>query len=571
LNGRGCELVFIKTKVVNNKTYLSVAESYRENGKIKTRIIASLGCIENFKHGQLNSLGDKLKRLSSGADGSLASITIKASELEELNVLNWGGPKIIKHLWNLFGLEEILGKAAATSKIEFDVAAAIFSMVLNRLLSPSSKLKVFENQSRYVGVKNVDLQHFYRALDFLCDQKNLIEKAIFEKNRSLFNMKVDIVFYDVTTLYFESQRSNDLKDFGYSKDCKFNEVQIVLGLLVDREGRPVGYDVFPGNTFEGKTLETALIKLKKKFNIDKIIIVADRGMNSKFNLQSIRAAGYDYIVGCKLRKMPKNIKEQATDIASYNTSFEMELDGNPSKKIMIKMKTIDYKNHVKIKEVDKDVAVNSANHKVILDEKIVLTWSSTRAEKDKSDRQRLIDKAISILAKPSSLKEQRGAKRYIKQTSPGKISLRDDKIIEDMKWDGFYGISTSKLSMSDREILDAYKNLWRIEESFRVLKFSLRTRPIFHWNEKRIAGHLMVCFLSFLLERTLESTLRSKNIEFSVTKIQDAIRSLTLTPLSCQHQELYLRSKVSGLANEIFLALNIRIPHILSQKHDYNI
>lgn len=156
-------------------------------------------------------------------------------------------------------------------------------MTVQHLLKPRSKLGTYHHQDRYVQLPPVDLSHLYRSLDVLWEQKETLEEYLFFKNRHLFNLKVDVVFYDVTTFHFESAKADTLKDFGYSKAGKFKEVQVVLGLLMDGEGRPIGYELFPGSTFEGNTLETALEKLEQRFGIHGVIIVADRGLNSKFN------------------------------------------------------------------------------------------------------------------------------------------------------------------------------------------------------------------------------------------------------------------------------------------------
>ncbi|MEW5897974.1 MAG: IS1634 family transposase [Bacillota bacterium] len=208
-------------------------------------------------------------------------------------------------------------------------------MAVQHLLEPRSKLATYHHQDRYVQLPPVDLNHLYRSLDILWEQKETLEEYLFFKNRHLFNLKVDVVFYDVTTFHFESVKADTLKDFGYSKAGKFKEVQVVLGLLIDCEGRPIGYELFPGSTFEGNTLDTALEKLEQRFGIRRVIIVADRGLNSKFNLKRIVEKGYGYIVASRIKNMPKKIQEEILNSTGY-----AELD--PEEKICYKV--MDYTN-----------------------------------------------------------------------------------------------------------------------------------------------------------------------------------------------------------------------------------
>jgi transposase len=376
----------------------------------------------------------------------------------------------------------------------------------------------------------------------LAEHKEEIEKQIFLKNSTLFNQKIDVVFYDVTTYYFESNKADEFKDFGFSKDNKINEVQVMMGLLIDLEGRPIGYELFPGNTFEGNTLEKSLDKLKKRFNINKVIIVADRGLNSKLNFKKIKDKGYEYIVGSKLKSMPANIKKEALDLSSY-IYMTKKHDENS-----LKYKVIEYINHVKTKD-----------EIIKLKERIICTYSPKRAEKDKKDRERLIEKAKELLDTPSKLTNKRGAKKYIDSTIENPL-LDENKIQKDAKWDGIYGIQTSTENLSVEEIETAYHQLWKIEESFRVLKTNLEARPIFHWTERRIKGHFMLCFIAFLLERTLELELNKNKISYSVERIRVSLSALELSILNMEDKQYILRSKPDELAKSIFKTLKIKLP-----------
>jgi len=514
----------IKTK---GKTYLNIIESYWKDGKPRHRSIASLGRLDNLQNTkQLRKIALGLLRYCKENHTPLDLTTC-----EETQRKIWGAPVVIKKIWDKFKLDELFTKLIGSRKIKFDVFSSIFLMVIDRLLSPQSKLQSYEKQGRYWNIKENELHHLYRALDLLQEEKEQIEDYLFNMHKSLFNMKVDVVFYDVTTLYFESVRRDTLRDFGFSKDLKVNEVQIVLGLLLDQEGRPIGYDLFPGNIYEGKTLKDAVEKLKERFQINKLILVGDRAMLSKDNLQLISSRGYEYIVGFRIRNTKEEIQNKILKEAGY-----------------MEVKTEDMDEVFKYKEIYQG------------QDRIICSYSSKRARKDQYDRERLIEKAEKILEGKKSVISKRGAARYLEIKSLASPQIDESKIKEDEKFDGYSTIITNCRSLQGKNVLEAYHGLWKIEEAFRVLKSHIEARPIFHWTEKRIKGHIMLCFLAFLIERTLELELKAHQIDYSPTRIKDALNSLQFSEIECEGQIFYLRSPVEGLANDILRTLKIRVP-----------
>jgi transposase len=265
-------------------------------------------------------------------------------------------------------------------------------------------------------------------LDLLADRKEQLSEHIFNKQK-LYG-KTDVVFFDVTTLYFESQKADDLRKFGFSKDCKFNEVQVVLSMVIDSEGRPLAYEIFPGNTFEGTTLIPNLLKLRKKYCVGKVIIVADRGISSQANLDAVKASGFEYVVGVRLRSAGKAVKEEALDPAGY---MPLGTYGGTEDDVM------KYK-----------IVRNKESSWVAL-------WSSKRARKDRKDRIRLVERAKEML-ESGNLKDKRGAKKYI-YSSKSQHGLDIDKIEHDALWDGHYALSCSDASLGPEEIVHAYHGI----------------------------------------------------------------------------------------------------------------
>ena len=274
----------------------------------------------------------------------------------------------------------------------------------------------------------------------------------------------------------------------------------MMGLLIDREGRPIGYELFSGNTFEGKTLEVSLDKLKKRFTLGKVIIVADRGINSKINLMHIRDKGYDYILASRIKTLKKEIFKD-----DYHKMGK------------ISYKIINYIN--KIKE-------NKQTYE--LPENLLITYSPQKSSKEVN------------------------------------WALNEEAIKKDEMFDGYYGIETSEKNLKPQDILEAYHDLWKIEESFRIMKSILSVRPVFHWTESRIKGHFLICFLAFLLERTLELKLKKANLEASPQKIQEVLNSMNFAEVKIEKRKFLIKTKFGRLGSKILRLLHIKPPKNLT-------
>ena len=291
--------MFLKITKSNNYKYVQLVRSYRENGTTKHEVLFNLGRLDKIENNpSIQRLALRLQELSKANQAQKVLDLNKTSEAE---IVNWGY-LVYQKLWKGFDLHKFLPSLLEGTKVQYSLNDTCFLMAVQHLLDPMSKLGTFNNQERYVNMPKIDLNSLYRSLDVLSENKEKLEKLIFHKNMNLFNMQVDVVLYDVTTFSFESVKQDNIRDFGFSKNGKFNEVQVVMGLLLDCEGRPIGYELFSGNTFDGNTLEASLEKLKKRFSIRKVINVADRGINSKLNLTKILDKGYGYIFASRLKR-----------------------------------------------------------------------------------------------------------------------------------------------------------------------------------------------------------------------------------------------------------------------------
>jgi len=551
--------MYIKISSMRGIKYVNIVEGYRVGKSVKHRSIANLGRLDVLEAtGGLQVLGNRLLQL--------AGITMQAQlgedSTSEGEILNYGYI-VYRNMWKRLELDSLMSALKAKhSRQTYDLNNVTFRTSVQRLLDPVSKKATYDNQETFYGLPRVELQHIYRSLEVLAEHKDEIENHLFQKTAQM-RSSMDIVFYDVTTFAFQSVVKDEIRDFGFSKDQKFKDVQVVLGLFMDKDGYPIGYELFKGNTFDSKTLMTMLHGLKKKFKIRRIVIVADRGINSKANLLHIKEAGYEYIVASKIKSMDgRTIKNILSE-----EGFVVSAQKDPKSEEIFKHKVLDYSNYV----------VDADNKKVTLAEKLVVTYSSKRARKDEADRNRLIEKANKLLEDPSSINQQfqRGGKAYIKKIDVKKYTycLNTDKIAEDAKYDGFYAMQCSDSNLSAQEVMDAYHSLCRIEDCFRTMKGSLAVRPIFHWTEKRIKGHFVSCYIAFLMERMIEIPLKKQGVVVSPDAIQNAVASAVVCRFTSGDKEYFINCKnqvrdSDNLLTKIFRIAKCNKPKAINSKEE---
>ena len=572
--------MYLKQVKSKGKVYLKLVETKwdKQNKKRIQKTILNLGRLDKLID---NGLPFIVKKLAEVIERELANNkeqTKKYPNLKDINTIihrqtvNYGHI-VYRKLWNEYDFSQFLSRIQRGSRVQFNFSEYVYLMVINQLLRPSSKLNLWQNYDYFFGIEKAELQHLYRSLDILAKNKEKVEEYIFNKSKNLFNQRLDIVFYDVTTYYFESQRSDDLRDFGYDKDNKVNHVNVVMGLLIDKSGKPIGYELFKGNTYEGKTLLKSIEKLRQRFKIETVVIVADKGLNSKMNLKAIRDAGYHYIVSGRLRGLPDEVKTAVLDMSGYKAVNKQELSimDRYDEADVFKYKVLDYKNVIKYKEKPEDKRYKQ----VVLKEKLICTYSSKRAEKDRRERERMVDKARKIIEEndKSKLRHTKGHKKYISKQYADKskeadyeLVLNEFKIEEDKRYDGFYVIQTSKEDLTAIEVIENYHYLYKIEESFRILKSTMQVRPINHWTPRRIEGHFVMSFIAFLLERELEIRLSKNNKVASPEKIKEAINSLCFSVINIEGEDYYLKNNHKRLASEILSVLKIKQPENLINK-----
>ena len=511
--------------------YVRVVHSYRdpETNKPKMKVIKNYGNLEkllkqdkNFLEKLEKEIKEKNERLKESTIDKIKKIETNNFEKEGLVRKNYGY-LVYEKIWQELGISRWIKDIKTRSKIEIE--EILKQLVFQRLLTPSSKKSAYDHRENYVDFRNdLILEDYYRVLDIIYDEKEKLEKHLNSTLKKKFNRELNVVLYDVTTYYFESVKKDEIKGFGFSKDNKVNQVQVVMGLLIDNNGIPVGYELYPGNTSEFSTLYPVIKDLKEKYKLKKVIVAADRGLNSGKNLLLLKELGLDYVMAYKLKGAKKEIKEKL-----FEDGYTIEKE--------FKYKLIEH-----VKEIRVDGKVEK------IQDNLLLGYSEKRAKKDKADRQRLLDKADKLLNNPSMMKQElkKGGKKFIKVTK-GNLDIELDvkQIEEAEKMDGYFAIEYSQKELTGREVREIYGSLWKIEDSFRVLKTNLEARPIFVWSEKRIRAHFLICYLALVIERYLEKLLKDNNVNLSTAKIQEAIRNTTLGSVETLMGDYYIKDAES--------------------------
>ncbi|MFV1969105.1 MAG: IS1634 family transposase, partial [Pirellulaceae bacterium] len=377
---------------------------------------------------------------------------------EEQRVVS-GVHELFGEIYREVGFDKLMGARRKAAERN------LFHTVMGRLANPQSKRATVAALEADFGV-HLSLQSVYRMMDAV-DEK-VVKKAkrkACEAANDLLGRPVQLLFYDCTTLYFESFTEDDLKKNGYSKDMKFNQPQVVLGLLATEEGLPVDYEVYPGNQFEGDTLETAINNIREKYDLKRVVFTADSAMLSKDNLALLDQLEVQYIIAARLKNLTAAWTRAVLDPDAYQPSES----GAPYQQI----REWDYGD----------------------DRRLIVTYSQKRADKDRHDREKAVEKLRAKIARsknPASLISNYGYKRFLRIEGDAKIVLEEKKLTQAARWDGLHGIITSAAKLSAGEAIEQYRKLWQIEDCFRVAKHDLRIRPIFHWTPARVRAHILI-------------------------------------------------------------------------------
>jgi len=530
-------MAFLRQDKKQTGTYLRIVQSYRsEDGKSRHKTLYNLGKVEDYSPSALKKIGQTLYEL---AGGSLDEL--EAKQLHEISRYYYGFPVVVKALLKTYSLDTFFNRVVNNKSLVYSLLDSVTLLICERLHDPVSKLSSYFNQEDYFGIEHIDLHQIYRTLDNLNDNQEHIKQLIYHKGRNLFNQKLDVVFYDVTTFYFNSDTEDGFREKGFGKDGGIGDTIVAFGLLIDQNKQPVGYEVYHGKQYEGHTFTDALERLKKKYQIEKIICVADTGMMNKDNILEVQNADYEYIFGERLKNISPAIQEEILNLSWYQTLKVADITSN--------------------EEIEIRYYVTGYNGK-----KLISTYSTKRAAKDKAEREEKIEKAKAFIANPESL-GKKAKTYYLKKEAKDQYSMDWEKIKRSERFDGFMTIATNNKELSVAQVLEAYKQLYKIEQSFRSFKTFLETRPMYHWTKPRILGHLALCYISFTVLNYLQIQLKKQGTPQSENQIRKNLIKMQMSLISQNEQQYYLRSKTPEGAKQIMKALSLReIPDLIPQK-----
>lgn len=511
-----------------NKWTISVCRSVRTGAKVSQETVKYLGVAHSEEQKQA------LLRLAQVEIKSTATLPASISKLTHY-------PD---------ALLENMVEIARSSDGAYDIFGAIFdkihlrnlfkpyeyerlkNVVICSIADPDSKLHTAKLLT-HDFLRPLSVDQIYRLMDVVHGKQLEIKQRVFQASQHFTkNQQIEILFFDVSTLHFESQVADDLRNFGMSKAHKVGEVQVVLALATTTEGLPIGYNLFSGNKAEVSTLLVSLNEWVLSLKIQHVTVVADRAMMSDANLTAMEEAKFKYTVAAKLRKLPKSIREQILlrkeEIQTTVCRQSMELQ---------------------------EYQFNSR--------RIIVSYSESRAKKDRGDRERLlarIQKKLGSKVKEKDLISNKGYLKYFKEVSKGEMVLNQERIDEDARWDGLHGVITNDNDADAVQLLERYRGLWVIEESFRINKHTLAMRPIYNYKQSRIESHILICYLAFAVSRYTQNQVSHFHKPMSVARIRGELNSAKSGILEDKvtGERYKLPSKASDDAISIYNSLGIK-------------
>jgi transposase len=550
--------MFFRTKTSGPRTYLQVVENRWEGGRSRQRVVATLGRLDQLQEsGQLDALlvsGARLARsvllLSEHAQGRLPTISIRRI-----------GPALVfQRLWQLTGCQHVIEQLLKGRRFEFPIERAIFLTVLHRLFDPGSDRAADKWKEGYQidGCEDLQLHHLYRAMGWLGDEltrkeqadktpfaprcnKDLIEEALFARRRDLFT-QLQLVFFDTTSIYFEGQGGETIGQRGYSKDHRPDLKQMIVGAVLDGQGRPICCELWPGNTADVTTLIPVVDRLRSRFGVTKVCIVADRGMISKETIEELekQERSWQYILGARMRSQ----NEVKDDVLARAGRYRV---------VHGERQTSDDPSPLKVKEV----RVEGRRYVVCLNE--------DEARKDAADREAIVASLREKLeAGEKSLVGNKGYRRYLAATGPDHFRIDEAKIKEEARYDGKWVLRTNT-DPDAAEVALQYKRLWMVEAWFRSCKSLLQTRPIFHRCDETIRGHVFCSFLALVLRQELEVRLAKDGHDFEWADVIQDLDRLQMVEVEQDGKRFLLRSEVQGTCGTVFRAAGVAVPPTVQQ------
>ena len=561
--------MFIRKKpLYDKKVSVQICEGFREKGKVRQRVLRHVGSADHNDHETL----DRLVQAAHFLKGEIEKDLIKKEEEKAPRLPLFSPPaepseepptpkavipleqderehhwvdtaklkedaRIVEGIHAIFGstldrldLQPIFGRRHYETLRE---------LVMARIAWPSSKLRASENLLKHFNV-DIPVEKMYRFMDLLEGQEIAVQAALFNAFRPLIGEKVEVLFFDVTTLYFEAIEEDELRRFGFSKDQKTHLTQVVLALATTGDGLPVGYKLFPGNTAETTTLLKAITEWREVLCIEQITIVADRAMMNEPNLKLLEESKLKYVIAAKLKLLPKSLQKAILSREGEKTILH-----------------------------DEEEAIGVQEH-VHGGRRLIVSHSTKRARKDARDREQILRKLKAKIGPKGSTKKlvtNRGYLSVITEEGNSRVKVDDEKVAAAARWDGLHGVITNIPETNHQGILSLYRRLWVIEESFRINKHTLEMRPVYHYVSRRIRAHILICYIVFATCRYVQKRISMQYENLSIDQIRSSLIDVQYSVL--KHEETRCRyrlpSKMSMEARRIYGIFNLKREGYITQ------
>jgi transposase len=538
--------MFVRLKKTGNYQYLQIVQTYREGKKVKQRVISTLGRLEELQEkGEIESI---LTSLSKYSQEVLMCLTGRGNPISASFII---GPVLIfERLWRECGLYSIINQLLEGRKFEFDVERAIFVTVLHRLFISGSdrSCEYWMKGYRIDGSERLSLHHFYRSMAFLGspvdDQsgktpfaprciKDLVEEKLFSIRRNLFT-ELELVFFDTTSIYFEGKGGDEIGQYGNSKDHRSDRRQMIVGAVLDNKGFPLCCEIWPGNIADVNTLMPVANRLRKRFGVEKMCIVADRGMISQSTVEAMEARGLNYILGVRMRRV-NHVKREVLSRAGRYQEVVPE---------------------IKLSKAPAPLRVKEVMHN---DTRYILCLNPRQARKDKADRDIIVESLRDrIKSGAKTMIGNKGYRKYL-QVTKGAIKINDSKVMEEERYDGKW-VLTTNLDMPADRIALKYKELWMVEHIFRDVKSILETRPIYHKVDETIRGHVFCSFLALVLRKELDMRMEAMGEIVEWLQIKQDLKRLHEVVIEQSGRKIALRTEASGDCHKVFKAVGMALP-----------
>jgi hypothetical protein len=550
--------MFFRTKTSGPRSYLQIVENRWEDGRPRQRVVATLGRLDQLQQsGQLDAL------LASGARLAQSVLLLSAhakGQLPTITTRRIGPALIFERLWRETGCQRVIERLLDDRRFEFDVERAIFLTVLHRLFAPGSDRAADKWRTDYQieRCEPLRLHHLYRAMAWLGEElpqgqqkdktpfaprctKDRIEEELFTDRRDLFS-GLQLVFFDTTSVYFEGEGGRDIGQRGYSKDHRPDLYQMIVGAVLDGQGRPICCELWPGNTADVTTLTPVVDRLRSRFGVGKVCVVADRGMISQETVGALEQEerGWSYILGARMRSQNEVKDEVLARAGRYRVVHPPRVKS-------------DDPSPLKVKEV------------WVEDRRYIVCLNEDEARKDAADREAIVAALRERLRSGDrSLVGNKGYRRYLSGSDSPHFRIDEAKVAEDARYDGKWVLRTNT-DLDPAEVALQYKQLWMVEQWFRSCKTLLQTRPIFHRCDETIRGHVFCSFLALVLRQGLQARLEERGHECEWADVIQDLDRLQVVEVEQDGKRFLWRTEARGTCGQVFQAVGVATPPTVQQ------